>query len=72
MHAKHSNKTGTAVSYTSTGFIFFFSTIVDAAATGGGVYFSLKLQRKQTLVASWKIQDQALISFYNSLIKPLI
>lgn len=52
--------------------LFFFSTIVDAAATGGGVYFSLKLQRKQTLVASWKIQDQALISFYYSLIKPLI
>ena len=52
MHAKHSNKTGTAVSYTSTGFFFFHSTIVDAAATGGGVYFSLKLQRKQTLVAS--------------------
>ena len=24
MHAKHSNKTGTAVSYTSTGFIYFF------------------------------------------------
>ena len=60
------------VSYTCTGFFFFFSTIVDTAATDGEVYFSLKLQIKQTLLASGKMQDQVLISFYNSLIKPLV
>ena len=69
MHAKHTNKTGVIYMHW---FYLFFSTIVDTAATDGGVYFSLKLQIKQTLLASGKMQDQVLISFYNLLIKPLV